>query len=505
MQIKTIDPRVSFIDEAPYLASTSENANKCAISNGKISMSYKSLNKAINGACARLKEEENLHPKDRIALYLPNSIELIIYILAALRLNITAVPINIKYHPDTIEYILNQSKAKIVLTDLKGSKALKSNLVRITDGIPYSDENFFCEEKTPNDLAVIYYTSGSTGRPKGVMTSHENLLLGADSVSSYLGIDKKDKLAAILPLAFDAGLNFVLSGLYIGAHISFISYLLPKSLIKSLRDEDINCLLLVPSVYQQILPHLDTPLPSLRVCASTGGTMPTETVDSLLLSHPRLSFYVMYGLTEAFRSTFLHPSEYLKKKGSIGKAIPHVEIFVVNKDGEECKPNERGEIVHCGPLVGLGYLDNPEATAARFRPTPKFSRFYDSYKSCVYSGDMGWKDKDGYLYFVGRSDRMIKSKGFRIAPEEIEKAVTKHTSYSLCYALGEKHSVHGQIVTIVVESEETPDLRLIQNKLRPHISGFMMPEKVLQVKKMPLNTNGKIDGKALYSLLEIAS
>ena len=233
--------------------------------------------------------------------------------------------------------------------------------------------------------------------------------------------------------------------------------------------------------------------------------MPTETIDSLLVIHPQLLFYVMYGLTEAFRSSFLHPDDYPQKKGSIGKAIPHAEVFVVNRDGEECEPNERGEIVHCGPLVGLGYLNDVEATVACYRTTPPYSKYYGFYDYCVYSGDVGWKDEEGFLYFVGRTDRLIKSKGFRIASEEIEKAIMTHTSYSMCYALGEKHPVHGQIVVIIVESDETPVLKLIQQELRPHISGFMIPDKVMQTTKMPLNSNGKVDEKELRNILELSS
>jgi len=505
MKTENTSPRVSFIDEAPHLMANTEYALKDAISMGQISLNYDSLDKAINGACHRLRNIESLAAHDRIALYLPNSLELIVYIMAALRLNITVIPINTKYHSATASYIVEQSESRLVLTDFRGSKLFESQHVRIVDGLSFSTDIIWAEDKVPDDLALIYYTSGSTGPPKGVMTSHKNLLLGADSVSHYLNLEIDDKLAAILPLAFDAGLNFVLSGLYVGAQISFVSYLLPKSLIKTIREANITCLLLVPSVYQQAISHIDAPLPALRICASTGGVMPTETIDTLLAIHPQLLFYVMYGLTEAFRSSFLHPADYPQKKGSIGKAIPHAEVFVVNRDGEECEPNERGEIVHCGPLVGLGYLNDAEATMACYRTTPSYSKYYELYDYCVYSGDVGWKDEEGFLYFEGRTDRLIKSKGFRIASEEIEKAIMTHTSYSMCYALGEKHPVHGQIVVIIVESDETPVLKLIQQELRPHISGFMIPDKVMQVSKMPLNSNGKVDEKELRNILELSS
>ena len=131
-------------------------------------------------------------------------------------------------------------------------------------------------------------------------------------------------------------------------------------------------------------------------------------------------------------------------------------------------------------------------------------KYFELYKYCVYSGDLGYKDEEGFLYFVGRTDRMIKSKGFRIAPEEIEKAVTDHTSYNLCYVLGEKHAIHGQVVVIIVESDDPPDLKGLQRDLRPHVSGFMIPEKVLQVREMPLNSNGKVDGKALRDMLDLS-
>ena len=491
---------VPFIDEVIFSAGT-ENKNKKALSIGNASLSYIALEKAVNGACHWLRTTEKLEASDRIAIHLPNSLELIVYILAALRLNITVIPINTKYNSDTVRYIFEQTEAKLILTDTNGAKLFPPQDCRVLDGLSFSDVPIWAHEKQADDLALIYYTSGSTGRPKGVMISHRNLMLAADSVSNYLILKSDDRLAAVLPLAFDAGLNFVLSGLYVGAEITFVSFILPISLLKNLRDLEITSLLLVPSVYQQISPFLDEPLPALRMCASTGGTMPTETIDILVKKNPNLSFYVMYGLTEAFRTSYLSPKDYPRKKGSIGKAIPHAEVFVVDKKGEECKPNEHGEIVHCGPLVGLGYLNDQKSTEERYRKTPYYSKYYKKYDRCVFSGDTGWKDEEGYLYFAGRADRLIKSKGFRISPEEIEKAVMEHTAYSLCYALGEDHPIHGQIVMIIVESNKVPELRIIQNQLRPYLSSFMLPEKVMSVSKIPLNSNGKVDGRALSDQL----
>ena len=226
------------------------------------------------------------------------------------------------------------------------------------------------------DMVAILYTSGSTGKPKGVVLSHRNMVAGAKSVASYLENRSDDTLLAALPLSFDAGFSQLTTAFHAGARVVLLNYLLPRDVLKAMEREKVTGLTAVPPLYIQ-LTQLEWPATiteHLRYFANTGGRMPRETLDALRRRLPKTKPFLMYGLTEAFRSTYLPPEEVDRRPDSIGKAIPNAEILVLREDGSPCAPNEPGELVHRGALVGMGYWNDPEKTAERYKPLPVMRR-----------------------------------------------------------------------------------------------------------------------------------
>ena len=219
-------------------------------------------------------------------------------------------------------------------------------------------------------LSGILYTSGSTGKPKGVVLSHRNMVAGAKSVASYLENRSDDTLLAALPLSFDAGFSQLTTAFHVGARVVLLNYLLPRDVLKTIEREKVTGLTAVPPLYIQLtqLNWPETITEHLRYFANTGGRMPRETLDALRRHLPKTKPFLMYGLTEAFRSTYLPPAEVDRRPDSIGKAIPNAEILVLREDGSPCAPNEPGELVHRGALVGMGYWNDPEKTAERYKP-----------------------------------------------------------------------------------------------------------------------------------------
>lgn len=337
--------------------------------------------------------------------------------------------------------------------------------------------------------------------PKGVVLTHRNMVTGARSVSQYLENSADDCLLAALPLSFDAGFSQLTTGFLVGASVVLINYLLPRDVINAISKHRITGLTGVPPLFiqltQELWPEEDSQ--SLRYIASTGGRMPQAVIDELRARLPETQIFLMYGLTEAFRSTYLPPSELDVRPDSIGKAIPNAEILVVRPDGELCGPEEEGELVHRGALVAKGYWNDPEATAQRFRP---FSRRHSGEclpEIAVWSGDTVRMDADGFLYFVGRWDDMIKTSGYRVSPTEVEEVIDKMDEIGQTAVIGVPHPTLGEgIVAIVVQR---PGKNLDEDKIlqscRDQLPSYMVPQIVLARDKLPLTENGKVDRKLL--------
>ena len=353
------------------------------------------------------------------------------------------------------------------------------------------------------DLCAILYTSGSTGRPKGVVLSHRNMVAGAKSVASYLENVPQDTLLAALPLSFDAGFSQLTTAFHAGSRVVLLNYLLPRDVLKAMEREQITGLTAVPPLYIQ-LSQLEWPAAigeHLRYFANTGGRMPRETLDLLRMRVPKAKPFLMYGLTEAFRSTYLPPEEVDRRPDSIGKAIPNAEILVLREDGSECAPDEPGELVHRGALVGMGYWGDAEKTAERYKLLPGRESGLQLPEYAVFSGDTVRRDAEGFLYFVGRRDEMIKTSGYRVSPTEVEEVLYTTRLVAECVAFGVDHPVLGQAIQVIASAPDGSaalDLQALQAQCRIHMPAYMVPAGIEPMAgPLPRNPNGKIDRKLL--------
>lgn len=354
----------------------------------------------------------------------------------------------------------------------------------------------------PDELAAILYTSGSTGRPKGVMVSHANMWLGAESVAAYLGLESNDRTLAVLPLSFDYGQNQLLSTWYSGGCVIPLDYLVPRDVVKAVGRHAVTTLAAVPPLWVQLC-ELDWPAETaakLRRLTNSGGALTVDLVRSLRARFPQARLFAMYGLTEAFRSTYLDPALIDSHPTSMGKAIPHAEVLVINDLGEVAAVGEEGELVHCGPLVAQGYWRDPDRTRERFRLAPGASIYGGS---AVWSGDRVRRDAEGLLYFVGRRDAMIKSAGNRISPQEIEEVALATGLVAEAVALGVPDERLGQAVHLVVRA--VPQVALVQEelprRLMRELPNFMQPKAIHWRSTMPIGPNGKIDRARLLTEL----
>lgn len=359
------------------------------------------------------------------------------------------------------------------------------------------------DRNVSRDVAALLYTSGSTGAPKGVVVSHENLLAGARIVVDYLEIGPADRTLAALPLSFDAGLNQLMTALWTGATVVFPGILHGRAIVRTLAEERITGMGGVPSLWGLVVREdsglAGRPLPDLRYVSNTGGGLPGAVLSALREALPETKVFLMYGLTEAFRSTYLPPEELDRRPTSIGRAVPDTEIFVVDEDGRRCAPGEVGELVHRGPTVSLGYWGRPEATAEVLRPNPfPAPGRHDGERVC-FSGDLVRRDEAGFLYFVGRRDSLIKSLGFRVSRTEVEAILCEHPGVREAAVVGVEDEPRGQRIEAFViarggASPTVPDLLAHCAGRSPH---YMVPAGVEVVASFPLTSSGKVDYPAL--------
>ncbi|KPP96578.1 acyl-CoA ligase (AMP-forming), exosortase A-associated [Erythrobacter sp. HL-111] len=429
--------------------------------------------------------------------------------LAAARAGLVHVPVNPLLKRLQVAHILADSGARLLVGT--GSRLATLEEGDVPAGCAVHEEGEALAQASaawpgpgpssadPEELAAILYTSGSTGRPKGVMLSHANLWLGAVAVAHYLKLADDDVTLAVLPLSFDYGQNQLLSTWYAGGSVVPLDFLFPRDVAKACAKHGVTTLAAVPPLWVQLTeldwkPGESAPL---RRLTNSGGALTVELVQSLRRIFPQADIYPMYGLTEAFRSTYLDPSLVEKHPTSMGKAIPFAEILVIGDDGEEAATGEEGELVHCGPLVAQGYWQDPGRTAERFRPAPACSRHGGT---AVWSGDRVRRDAAGLLHFVGRRDAMIKSAGNRISPQEVEEAALATGLAAEAVALGVPDARLGQAVHLVVRGSGDTDA--LTRALKSALPNFMQPAAIHWRKAMPLNPNGKIDRTALAAELK---
>ncbi|BEV00956.1 acyl-CoA ligase (AMP-forming), exosortase A system-associated [Novosphingobium olei] len=428
--------------------------------------------------------------------------------LAAVRAGLVHVPINPLLKRAQVAHILADSGARLLIANAGRLTSLEpgdANHTSLCDEAAIWSEIRDLTPLPPSDaeddaLAAILYTSGSTGRPKGVMLSNANLWLGAASVAHYLKIAPSDRVLAVLPFAFDYGQNQLLSTWHAGGSVVPLDYLMPRDVMKAVDRHGITTIAAVPPLWLHLV-ELPWPLEiaaKLRRLTNSGGALTPLLVAALRRTFPQADLYPMYGLTEAFRSTFLDPALVDAHPTSIGTAIPFAEILVVTDDGRAAGPDEEGELVHAGPLVARGYWQDAERTAERFRPAPAFSVMGGM---AVWSGDRVRRDVQGLLHFVGRRDAMIKTSGNRVSPQEVEEAAVATGLVAEAVALGLPDPQLGQAIHLVARATGEADTPALTTALARSLPNFMVPRHVHWRDVMPVSPNGKLDRVALAAEL----
>ncbi|MBW6529365.1 acyl-CoA ligase (AMP-forming), exosortase A system-associated [Sphingomonas sp. RRHST34] len=441
---------------------------------------------------------QRVPPGTRVATWLPKTREACWMPLAAARAGLVHVPINPLLKRAQVAHILADSGAALLLTHAPRATTLEDGdlpdgcVLHVDvgqgDALPRSRAD-------PDLLAALLYTSGSTGRPKGVMLSHANLWLGAISVAHYLALTPDDRVLGVLPLSFDYGQNQLLSTWAAGASVAPLDYLAPRDVVKAVERVGATTLAGVPPLWVQLLEAEwpEATAAQLRRLTNSGGALTPAFVRVLRARFPDARLFPMYGLTEAFRSTYLDPALVDEYPESIGRAIPFAEVLVVRPDGTRATTDEPGELVHAGPLVAQGYWQDAERTAARFRPAPSFAR---AGGTAVWSGDTVVEGADGLLRFVARADEMIKTAGNRVSPQEVEEAVTAGSETSEAVAIGVPDPRLGQAILVVARGDGSAEAGL-RDRLKRDLPGFMQPAHFVWRAELPRNANGKLDRAAL--------
>ncbi|QJD99895.1 acyl-CoA ligase (AMP-forming), exosortase A system-associated [Massilia forsythiae] len=467
---------------------------------------------------------------ERVAVYLEKRVENVAALFGASLAGGVFVPVNPLLKPEQVAHILADCDVRVLVTSPERLKQLAPQLAHCPGlrlvlatgqadadaaaslvpapapapallawdaALAAADMSLPPHRRIDTDVSAILYTSGSTGKPKGVVLSHRNMVAGARSVASYLELAPSDRLLAVLPLSFDYGLSQLTCAFLAGASAVLLNHLFARDVLDAVVKHGVTGLAAVPPLWNQLarLPWpADCPL---RYITNSGGALPGATLAALRRALPRVQPFLMYGLTEAFRSTYLPPAEIDRRPGSMGRAIPNAEILVVRPDGSLCDADEPGELVHRGALVALGYWNDPVKTAERFKPAPGQDPALPLVEMAVWSGDTVRRDADGYLYFIGRGDDLIKVSGYRVSPTELEEAVYASGAVDEAVAFGVPHPELGQAIVLLVTGSSL-DAAALRKACQQRLPAYMVPAHVdLHAEPFPRNPNGKIDRKRL--------
>lgn len=458
---------------------------------------------------------------DRVGVFFEKTYEEVVAMIAASKAGGVFVPIHAQLFPAQVAHILSDCRPAAIVTSRERianlAEVLPGSSVRVVASIDGFDEGLpgircvdlrtvpadattdVGDRNIGRDLACILYTSGSTGRPKGVMLSHDNLLAGSRIVSTYLRIGPEERILSVLPFSFDYGLNQLLTALEHGATLILLRFRFPHEVVQAIVRERATGLAGVPPFWTLFVQPTSSArkhdLSCLRYITNSGGAVPRPLLDALRETLPETDVVLMYGLTEAFRSTYLPPDELDRRPGSMGKAIPDTEVFVLGDDGTRCGPGEVGELVHRGPTVSMGYWGNPEATERVIRPNPLAIPETGDAEPVCFSGDLVKLDEDGFLYFVGRRDATIKSAGHRISPTEVEEVLVAIDGVQQAAAVGVPDDVLGHAVVAVLTLKDgaTVEAAAVVEHCARHMPRYMVPRRVEILDGLPKTPNGKID------------
>ena len=487
---------------------------KTAVKHKEQTLSFQEL-EAESWRMREILIEQGIRKGERVGILLEKSIEQLISMFGVSMAGSIFVYINPILKKKQIEYILEDCGIKLLITTKKHH--LKNEL-KTSARILYMDEEAegeagsywqemkrqACGERcdvagTGEDIACLIYTSGSTGWPKGVVVPHRTLVEGAKIVSSYLEITSEDVLLSVLPFNFDYGLNQATSSVMAGAELVLHRFFLAKDLLNVLERERITGFAGMNPIWVKVFDQRyggqgEGDFDHLRYITNSGGKVPRSIVQKMQSFFPKTKIYLMYGLTEAFRSTFLPPEELNRRPDSIGKAIPNVEVFVVNDRGEVCAPGVAGELVHRGALVTRGYWNDTERTRKVFRGNPMLTGQEHLNEVVVYSGDLVRMDEEGYLYFVSRRDEMIKTSGYRVSPTEVEEILIEIPGVRDTVVFGRELENGDQAIVAVVEpSTGDVDEKRMKQEAGRRLPGYMVPHEIHFEKEFRKTANGKVD------------
>ncbi|MEX2122607.1 MAG: AMP-binding protein [Woeseia sp.] len=501
----------------PYLLqhflenSAGKNPDKIAIQNGPDSITYSMLHRRATrlGETLRLLAQP---PGERVGIFLDKSIEQVVALLGTLYADKIFVLLNAALHQKQVKHIVSDCGITTLITS---NALMASVLAPILDDLRL--RNLVCHEDFQNlagigadgdvrsenitdDVSNIIYTSGSTGVPKGVVITHRNLIDTAKNSTEHLKVSENERILCAIALNFDYGLNQLTSTLYKGCTLVLYKYLLPNAFLATIEEERITGLPALPpiwaSVFNPKLARIDKDrydFSSLRYIANTGAKLPTPLVRKVRETFPNAELYLMYGFTEAFRSTFLDPAEVDRRPESIGKALPNVQVEIINESNDICKPGEIGELIHRGAGIARGYWNSPDLTARVYRSNPLLPEGCQFVDTVVYSGDLAKKDEDGFIYYVGRKDHQIKSSGYRVSPTEVETLIIECSGVSEVVAFGLDNPELGQKIRAMVSLSEDTSVNEILNHCREQAPYYLVPKEIFIVSGFPRTASGKID------------
>jgi acyl-CoA ligase (AMP-forming) (exosortase A-associated) len=497
--------------------------HKTALVCGEQRLSYQDIEAQCNRLAHAL-SAAGVQRGDRVAVYLENSVEAVVAIFAILKAGAVLMPVNPTTKTEKLAYVLNNSRARGLITHYQKRAMVEPCL----DETPHLETVVFVgkevevashghkrvvawdallaqydhavlpppKQAIDIDLAALIYTSGSTGNPKGVVLTHLNMVSAATSITTYLENTADDIILNVLPLSFDYGLYQVLMGFKIGGTVVLErSFTYPHTVLEKIMQERVTGLPIVPTIAAMLL-QMDLTkyhFPCLRYITNTGAALPPQHIMRLRELFPHTSVYSMFGLTECKRVSYLPPSQLDIRPTSVGKAMPNVEVYVVDDQGHRLPPGHVGELVVRGSNVMQGYWELPEETAKMLKPGPLPG------ERVLHTGDLFHMDTEGYLYWIGRKDDIIKSRGEKVSPKEVENVLYSLEGVALAAVVGVPDKILGQAIKAVITLKEGAHLteKDILRHCAKHLEEFMIPKLVEFRTSMPRTSNGKIDKKEL--------
>jgi len=474
-------------------------------------LSYNELFTKVNQVALYL-QELDLPKGARIGLYANKDASQVIAILAILSTDYILVPLTRLLKPEQVQYIIDDCNIQCIITDkikLESIEEIQFNgnvvsMETVHKDIPSFDEIFkyynkpFSCDINGHENAVITYSFGLTGTPKGIVLSHRNLIDSARVVTQYLALNENDVISGLLIFNLDYGLNQIFCALMNKATLALHRFILPEDFFNHLIEDQVTVLPLMPVNISQMFdedlysnPNSEL-FDNIRIITSSGGNVTIKMIEDCEKTFRNAQFYSMHGLTEAFRSTYLEPSQIKIRPESIGKAIPDVELYVINEEGMACATREVGELIHRGSYIYRGFWNAPEYTAERFKSVQILKNIVDlegqlADEIVVATGDYVYRDEEGYFYFVSRRDDMIKTSGFRVSPFEIESVVEKQIpQIQQCAVFGMDNPQIEEVIVMVYSAPSEIPEKEITFELKKHLATYMLPSRIVYRKSLPL-------------------